>query len=123
MASATTPEHVMPAFPSWLPLPPRYLVSDWIRLEKGRIIAARLRENPSLTKTVQEQLAAHSERNFPAHEEWRALLATDDVEKIASILESTDDEGQRLRSSMPFRGEPFITGDELEAIHARAFAG
>ncbi len=123
MASTTTPERVMPAFPSWLSLPPRYLVSDWIRLEKGRIIAARLRKNPSLLKIAQNQLAERGERNFAAHEEWRDLLASGDVEKIAGILVSVDDEGQRLRSSMPFRGESFITTHELEAIHARAYAG
>jgi hypothetical protein len=112
----------MPAFPAWLPLPPKYLVQDWIRLEKGRVIAQKLRENPALLATARNRLMARGDSLSGADIEWLHLLDGGDVAKIAEILQAADEEGQRLRSSMPFVRAPFITPEELEAIHERAYA-
>jgi hypothetical protein len=114
---------VLPAFPSWLDLPPGYLVQDWIRWQKGKIVARRLREDPARLEIAMERLQKKEGRLFSADAEWLDLIAARDWPRIFSVLEAPDEEGQRLRSSMPFTGEPFVTRAELEGIHERAFAG
>ena len=112
----------VPMFPPWLDLPPNYLVQDWIRWQKGKLIAARLRQQPQLMQQGihwllrdQETLAAHDA-------EWLTLLQAGDVEAVTRILEDPGDTGQRLRSGMPFKGEPFVTHQEMEALRERAYA-
>jgi hypothetical protein len=89
----------------------------------GKIIAARLREDPSLVQDVLHRLLNHPRRHFSATMEWIDLLQKHSVEEIAAILESDDDEGQRLRSSSPFVRAPFVTQEEMEALRERAYPG
>ena len=113
---------VLPLFPSWLDLPQGYLVQDWIRWKKGELVARRLRQDPCLLDVAEKRLAQRGARLFAADLEWLDLIVAHDCQRILDALEAPDEEGQRLRSSMPFTGEPFITLAELEAIHERAFA-
>ncbi len=113
----------IPAFPPWLDLPPGYIVNDWIAWQKGKLVAARLRAHPELVEVAIQRLIDRGEDLFAADLEWQSLLAKHDVEFIASILESPDPEGQRLRSSTPFARQPFINPEEAEAIRERAYLG
>jgi hypothetical protein len=115
--------HVVPAFPPWLDLPPGYIVNDWIAWQKGKLVAARLREHPEWLAMLASELSARQDHLFAASLEWLELLRGGEVEKVASILESPDPEGQRLRSSAPFRGERFVKAEEMEAIRERAYLG
>jgi hypothetical protein len=114
---------VLPAFPSWLDLPPGYLLQDWIRWQKGIIVARGLRENPACLEIAVERLRTKGRGLFAADAEWLDLMVARNWPRIFRALEAPDEEGQRLRSSMPFTGEPFVTRTELEGIHERAFAG
>lgn len=114
---------VIQAFPSWLDLPPGYIVNDWIAWQKGKLVAARLREHPEWLAMLASELSARQDHLFAASLEWLELLRSGEVEKVASILESPDPEGQRLRSSAPFRGERFVKAEEMEAIRERAYLG
>jgi len=116
-------QHVIQAFPPWLDLPPGYIVNDWIAWQKGKLVAKRLRENPSLIQTAIERLEARGDRLFSADIEWLELLRGMPVGAIATILEAPDEEGQRLRSSTPFSRPPFIQLEEAEAIRERAYLG
>lgn len=110
-------------FPPWLDLPPGYLVQDWIRWQKGKLIATRLRQQPQLLQQGIQWLLRDQE-TLSAHDaEWLALLQAGDVEAVAAVLEDTGDTGQRLRSGMPFKGPPFVTHQEMEALRERAYAG
>jgi hypothetical protein len=122
-ASITVPPREIAAFPSWLDLPPGYTVSDWILWQKGKLVAARLRETPALVRVALERLQNQSGGIFPANEEWLVLLQEKETEELAAILESPEHEGQRLRSSSPFVCEPFIEPEETEAIRDRAYLG
>lgn len=59
-------QHVVQAFPPWLDLPPGYIVNDWIAWEKVRLVAKRLREQPSLLQVARERLKAREDRLFAA---------------------------------------------------------
>jgi hypothetical protein len=122
-ASITVPPREIAAFPTWLDLPPGYMVNDWILWQKGKMIAARLRVNPALVRVAIERLQNQPGGIFPASEEWLNLLQEKEIEELAAILESPEHEGQRLRSSSPFVGEPFIEPEEIEAIRERAYLG
>ncbi len=113
----------VPMFPPWLDLPPNYLVQDWIRMEKGKLVAERLRREPSLMQQGIEWLLRDHEPLQPHDAEWLALLSTGDVEAVTGVLEDEGDTGQRLRSGMPFKGEPFVTRAEMEEIRERAYRG
>ncbi len=114
--------HEIQAFPPWLDLPPGYIVNDWIAWEKGKLVARRLRQEPSLIQIAIDRLESR-ERLFEADEEWLDLLRHRDVEVISHVLECADDEGQRLRSSTPFSRPPFVHPEEAEAIRERAYLG
>ncbi len=111
------------SFPPWLDLPPRYTAGDWISWQKGKLIAARLREDPALVRLALQRMIERPRHHFPAILEWIELIEKHNVEEIAAIMESADDEGQRLRSSSPFVREPFVTSEEVEAIRERAHFG
>ncbi|MBN8421201.1 MAG: hypothetical protein J0L73_19955 [Verrucomicrobia bacterium] len=113
----------VPMFPPWLDLPPNYLVQDWIRWQKGKLVAARLRQQPQLLQQGTNWLLRDQETLSVHDAEWLALLQTGEVEKVARILEDSGDTGQRLRSGMPFKGAPFVTPQEMESIRERAYAG
>lgn len=113
----------VPMFPPWLDLPPNYLVQDWIRWQKGKIVAARLRETPGLLQQGLDWLLRDRD-SLTAHDaEWLGLLKTGDLDLVVRVLEDSGDVGQRLRSGMPFKGEPFVTSKEMEDIRERAYRG
>ena len=111
------------AFPPWLDLPQGYIVNDWIAWQKGKLVAQRLREDPSLIQQAIDRLESRGDRLFDADVEWLDMLRHNDVNSIAELLESDDHEGQRLRSSTPFSRPPFIQPEETEAIRERAYLG
>lgn len=57
-----------------------------------------------------------------AYREWENIIASHTVEQIAVLLEEETEEGQRIRSSRPFVGPPFVTESERKGILERAFA-
>ena len=109
--------------PPWLDLPPGYIVNDWIAWQKGKLVAKRLRRDPSLAHIAIRRLLARGDRLFAADLEWLDLLRSRTVEEVARLLESDDGEGQRLRSSTPFGRDPFVSPEEAEAIRERAYVG
>jgi hypothetical protein len=115
--------HVIQAFPPWLDLPPGYIVNDWISWQKGKLVANKIRTSPSLVKTAINRLQSRGEMLFAADHEWLEILLSSDIEAIARILEASDHEGQRLRSSTPFSRQPFIEPEEAEEIYERAHLG
>lgn len=113
----------VPMFPPWLDLPPGYLVQDWMQWQRGKIVARRLREDPGLILDARQRLETEKPRLYQAQLEWLELLEHSSAAQICGILEAADDEGQRLRSSSPFHGSPFITPEENEDVRQRAYAG
>ncbi len=113
----------IPAFPPWLDLPPGYIVNDWIHWQKGKLVARRLRDSPDLVLVAKGRLNGRLDRLCRAEIEWLEILNSCDVEEIAGIMESSDHEGQRLRSSAPFNRVPFVNPEEIEAIRERAYFG
>ena len=116
-------KHVIQAFPPWLDLPPGYIVNDWIAWEKGKLVAKRLREHPEDVQRGIDWLNRHRDKLLPFDLEWLAMLETWPIEQIADLLESPSHEAQHLRSGMPFKGEPFVTAAQMEAIRERAYIG
>jgi hypothetical protein len=78
------------AFPPWLDLPPGYIVNDWIAWQKGKLVAQRLRQDPSLIQQAIDRLESRRDRLFDADVEWLDLLRHNDVNSIAELLESDD---------------------------------
>ena len=116
-------QQVIQAFPPWLDLPPGYIVNDWIAWEKGKLVAQRLRKHPEDIQIGIAWLRRH-EAGLSKHDhEWCNILENWSFEKVAELLESPCHEGQRLRSGMPFKGEPFVTPAQMEAIRERAWLG
>ncbi len=113
----------VPMFPPWLDLPPNYLVQDWMQWQRGKIVAERMKQNPDLLQFAKQRLLAKRDRLFGAQIEWLELLDQMNLEEVCAILETPDDEGQRLRSSSPFHGNPFITPEENEDVRQRAYLG
>ncbi|WP_133792959.1 hypothetical protein [Prosthecobacter fusiformis] len=108
-------------FPDWLDLPEGYLIQDWMQWQRGKLIAERLRTQPELVNTAIGRLKDRHGGLYAAEQEWLDLLQKLDVQEIASLLEDAGDEGQRLRSSSPFHGFPFITQQENEDVRQRAY--
>lgn len=115
----------IPAFPPWLDLPPDYMVQDWISWQKGKLVAQKLRAAPALLDLAKQRLEERRDRRglHMAEEEWLELLNSNTLDAIATIMETPDHEGQRLRSSTPFTRSPFVEPQELEAILERAYLG
>ncbi|WP_395742208.1 hypothetical protein [Prosthecobacter sp.] len=113
----------VPMFPPWLDLPPGYLVQDWMQWQRGKIVASRLRQDPNLVLAARQRLEDRKSQLYRPHLEWLDLLEHASIEQICELLESPSDEGQRLRSSSPFHGSPFITPEENEDVRQRAYAG
>jgi hypothetical protein len=96
--------------------------NDWIQLEMARRIAAHMRENPSLIRNARvwmNELRAKG-RDYVAHREWEEILDRSTFDEVLELLTMENDEGQRLRSSHPFKG--IITEAERTAIIENAFA-
>jgi hypothetical protein len=115
--------HVIQAFPPWLDLPPGYIVNDWIAWQKGKLVAQRLREHPEDIQRGISWLRKHAATLSGHDVEWLSMLETWPLENVAALLESPCEEGQRLRSGMPFKGEPFVSPSQLEEIRERAWIG
>lgn len=115
--------HEIQAFPPWLDLPPGYIVNDWIAWEKGKLVAKRLGEHPEDVQRGIEWLQRHADRLSEHDLEWLHMLQSWPVGKVIDLLEAPHDEAQRLRSGMPFKGEPFVTQEQMEAIRERAYLG
>ena len=90
-------------------------------LETARIIAARILENPSLIALGTEHLDDLDRRRggLPLCDlEWRHIIRTHTPQEIAELLCLETEEAQRLRSSKPFIGEPFISPKKAHEIYA-----
>lgn len=84
-----------------------------------REIVRKLRNNPVLWRVPEENLLkwkAKSDHLSPALQEWEHILKTQSHEQILDILESTDEDAVRLRSSSPFTG--ILSHDERSTIFA-----
>ena len=89
-----------------------------------RITVARIDEDPSLVRTGLENIERWTQSKggyLPrCHAEWKALIERHPWERLREILLEESDEGQRLRSSHPFKG--LVTETERRAIHDAARA-
>jgi hypothetical protein len=93
---------------------------DGRMLEMDRLIAGRLRQNPSAVigkahSVLENWLQSCDESARPAFDEWRKILEGP-VAQILETLEGTDERSMRLRQSSPFCG--IITPEERSAILA-----
>ena len=88
-------------------------------LEMARIVVERIDADPSLVGIACENLERwrqHQGKLGLADREWSAILNRPWAE-IREILLDDSEEGQRLRSSHPFRG--IVSKEERRAIIAR----
>lgn len=101
---------------------------DIISLELSKLAARRIRERPEIVSFGLDRIEkwvnrrGYSEGWAMSLHEWKDIILTHDAEGIAAILEMDTQEGQRLRSSMPFIQPPFFTEQERLEIIDRAFA-
>ena len=96
-----------------------------VGLEMGRRVAARLRENPGLLQVARDILTRWMRRNaavpslIHCYREWESILQRP-LEDICSILESENEEAQRLRQILPlwvsFRSRKFGRSKAASAI-------
>ena len=88
----------------------------------ARWIAARIEEDPGALERALDWITRlrASGRDFAAHREWQEILTTKPVAEVVRLLVMENDEGQRLRSSHPFKG--IIPDAERLAIIEDAFA-
>lgn len=100
---------------------------DWISLQLAKLAAQHIRKQPDSIKVARMNIRKWVDGpNANAHWsdarlEWLALIDQRSPSEIADLLESEGDEGQRLRSSMPFIQPPFFTEDERLRIIEIAF--
>ena len=88
----------------------------------ARRIAARIEEEPGIVERALDWITRlrTAGRDFAAHREWQEILTTKPVGEVARLLVMENDEGQRLRSSHPFKG--ILPDSERLAIIEDAFA-
>ena len=92
---------------------------DQRSLEMARIVVERIDADPSLVGIACENLERwrrHQGEPGLADREWSAILNRPGAE-IREILVDDPEEGQRLRSSHPFRG--IVSEEERRAIVSR----
>jgi len=92
-------------------------------LELTRLAVTRIDENPALVRTGLENIERWTRQRgyLPrCHAEWKELIERHPWERLREILLEESDEGQRLRSSHPFKG--LVTETERRAIHDAARA-
>lgn len=84
-------------------------------------IAERIRHDATLVKKAQDWLVGLQQKglDYVAHREWEEILNTRSAPEIADLLVMENEEGQRLRSSHPFKG--IITEAERLAIIENAY--
>ena len=88
-------------------------------LEMARIVVERIDADPTLVRIAHENLERwrqHQGELGLADREWRAILSRPWAE-IREILLDDSEEGQRLRSSHPFRG--IVSEEERRKIIAQ----
>jgi len=84
-----------------------------------RLTVARIDANPDLAKIGLENIERWTrQKGYLAlcHAEWKQLIETHPWERRREMLLEESDEGQRLRSSHPFKG--LVSPEERAAIHA-----
>ena len=84
-----------------------------------RLTVARIDANPELAKIGLENIERWTRQKgyLPlCHAEWKQLIETHPWERLREMLLEESDEGQRLRSSHPFKG--LVSPEERAAIHA-----
>ena len=90
-------------------------------LELTRITVARIDENPALVCVGLENIERWTRQKggyLPrCHTEWKQLIEQHPWERLREMLLEESDEGQRLRSSHPFRG--LVTDEERAKIYPR----
>ncbi|MGH7863899.1 MAG: hypothetical protein ACREQB_02840 [Candidatus Binataceae bacterium] len=93
---------------------------DAISLAMSRAIARKIRREPRLFGRARRTLAGWEKRKRacpPPLREWKAILATHDMESVLRLLSRRGENEDRLRSTAPFCG--ILTQREVEAIWAR----
>lgn len=94
---------------------------DQVNSAQDRIIAAKLRRDPSLLRLAQSNLqrwvAADGRRVRAVFLEWQAVLHRLDAREIADFLTSDTPMARRLRQSSPFAGG--LTRAEYHAVRRR----
>ena len=98
------------------------IANDSYQLALGRKAAEALKAEPARLEIARQRVADWMAKGPYHSPEWEALLDRGDVAEIAAILEADTEDGQRLRSSSPFIGDPFFTPDEARRIHEEIFA-
>ena len=96
---------------------------DRMVLELTRLAVTRIDENPALVRTGLENIERWTRQRgyLPrCHAEWKELIERHPWERLREILLEESDEGQRLRSSHPFKG--LVTETVRRAIHDAARA-
>ena len=84
-----------------------------------RLTVARIDANPELAKIGLENIERWTRQKgyLPlCHAEWKQLIETHPWERLREMLLEESDEGQRLRSSHPFKG--LVSPEERAAIDA-----
>ena len=84
-----------------------------------RLTVARIDANPDLAKIGLDNIERWTRQKgyLPlCHAEWKQLIETHPWERLREMLLEESDEGQRLRSSHPFKG--LVSPEERAAIHA-----
>lgn len=87
----------------------RHELHDEVSLEIGRRVAATLRAQPELVQIARDNLARWLEQNADApalvrcYREWQVVL-NGPVSEICRILETDNEQYQRLRQNSPFVG-------------------
>ena len=87
-------------------------------LALARLTAAHIDKDPSLIQVGLDNIERWSRRSgylHQAHAEWKRLIETHPWERLRDILLEESDEGQRLRSSHPFKG--IVTEEERASIY------
>lgn len=82
-----------------------------------RIIAERLRASPELINVARENLARWNCPERAPWREWCAILSSQTVEEIASLIGRGDEDACRLRQSAPFVG--ILTAQEVWELKRR----
>jgi len=93
---------------------------DLVDLAMHRAIVRKIRRQPALYSRAHRTLARWERVKRacpPPLREWKLLLGNLDREAVFRVLTRADEEGNRLRSTSPFRG--ILTQREVEAVWAR----
>ena len=87
-------------------------------LERTRLVVAKVDADPNLIElavtNLKRWMARTNGKPKACHAEWMKLLAEKPWEDLRSALLEESDEGQRLRSSLPFAG--VLTEQERRSV-------